>query len=135
MSQYRSPHLTVDIIIQLHGFPHQILLVKRKYPPDGWAIPGGFVEYGETVEAAAVREALEETSLRIELARQFHVYSDPGRDPRKHTVSVVFIAAAQGTPVAGDDAASVQLFGRGTLPSLIAFDHRQILRDYFDGRF
>jgi 8-oxo-dGTP diphosphatase len=63
------------------------------------------------------------------------VYSDPGRDPRKHTVSVVFIAAAQGTPVAGDDAASVQLFSRGTLPSLIAFDHRQILSDYFDGRF
>ena len=135
MSQYRSPHLTVDIIIQLHGSPDHVLLIQRKFPPEGWAIPGGFVEYGETVEEAAVREALEETSLRVDLVRQFHVYSDPGRDPRKHTVSVVFIANAQGTPMAEDDAVSVQLFSRETLPSLIAFDHRQILKDYFDGRF
>ena len=135
MSETRSPRLTVDVIIQMNDSPHQIILVKRKHPPEGWAIPGGFVDYGETVEEAAVREALEETSLHIKLIRQFHVYSDPKRDPRGHTVSVVFIASASGTPVAKDDATEARVFTKNALPSPIAFDHLQILTDYFDQRY
>ncbi len=135
MTEHRSPHLTTDVIIQLNGSPDEVLLVRRKYTPEGWAIPGGFVEYGETVEAGAVREALEETSLHVKLVRQFHVYSDPSRDPRKHTVSVVFIATAEGFPVAQDDAAEVLPFRRDALPSPMAFDHKQILEDYFAGRY
>jgi ADP-ribose pyrophosphatase YjhB (NUDIX family) len=123
------------MIIQMNDSPDHVLLVKRKHPPEGWAIPGGFVDYGETVEEAAVREALEETSLRIRLVRQFHVYSDPKRDPRSHTVSVVFIASASGNPVANDDAAEARVFTRDALPSPMAFDHLQILSDYFDQRY
>jgi 8-oxo-dGTP diphosphatase len=119
----------------MNDSPDRIVLVKRKHPPDGWAIPGGFVDYGETVEEAAVREALEETSLQIRLIRQFHVYSDPNRDPRGHTVSVVFIASAIGSPVANDDAAEARVFTRNALPSPVAFDHLQILSDYFDQRY
>jgi 8-oxo-dGTP diphosphatase len=129
------PRLTVDIIIQMKGDARQIVLVKRKNPPAGWALPGGFVDYGETVEAAAVREALEETSLKVKLARQFHVYSDPRRDPRGHTVSVVFIASAEGDPVGGDDASEARLFQVNALPSEIAFDHRQIIQDYLEQRY
>jgi 8-oxo-dGTP diphosphatase len=135
MSETRSPRLTVDMIIQMNDSPDHVLLVKRKHPPEGWAIPGGFVDYGETVEEAAVREALEETSLQIKLVRQFHVYSDPKRDPRGHTVSVVFIASASGNPVANDDATEARVFTRNALPSSIAFDHLQILSDYFDQRY
>ena len=135
MRETRSPRLTVDMIIQMNHSPDHVLLVKRKYPPTGWAIPGGFVDYGETVEEAAVREALEETSLRIRLVRQFHVYSDPKRDPRGHTVSVVFIASASGNPVANDDATEARVFTRNALPSPMAFDHLQILSDYFDERY
>lgn len=130
-----GPNLTTDIIIQMEGDPHRVVLVRRKNPPPGWSIPGGFVDRGETVEAAAVREAKEETGLDVRLVRQFHVYSDPSRDPRGHTVSVVFIATASGKPVGGDDAAEAVVFTPETLPEKIAFDHRAILEDYFSGKF
>lgn len=124
---YRNPVPTVDIIIALDG---GVVLVKRKNPPIAWALPGGFVDYGESLEQAAVREAHEETGLTVRLGRQFHTYSDPGRDPRQHTVSTVFLATAQGTPVAGDDADEVAVFHEESLPPL-AFDHSRILGDYF----
>ena len=128
----RNPLLTVDAIIEIEG---GIILIKRKNPPPGWAIPGGFVDYGESLEDAVVREAKEETGLNVELIRQFHTYSDPGRDPRHHTVSTIFIARASGTPVAADDAAEVGIFTRDNLPDKIAFDHRQILEDYFNNKY
>jgi 8-oxo-dGTP diphosphatase len=133
--EQRIPRLTVDILIQMNGSPSEIVLVKRKFPPLGWAIPGGFVDWGETVEAAAIREALEETSLPVRLVRQFHVYSDPARDPRGHTVSVVFVATGEGTPHGQDDAAEARIFRREALPSPVVFDHSQILSDYFAGRY
>ena len=125
---YRAPKLTVDIIIELD---ERIVLIKRRNPPSGWAIPGGFVDCGETVEQAARREAREETSLDLRNLRQFHVYSDPARDPRHHSVSVVFVAQGIGTPRARDDAREIGRFTRDALPEPIAFDHRQILEDYF----
>jgi len=109
----------------------RVVLVRRKYPPPGWAIPGGFVEAGETVETAAVREALEETGLRVTLTALLGVYSDPARDPRHHTISIVYIGRAEGAPQGGDDAAEARLFGEGDLPSPLAFDHAKILSDYF----
>lgn len=128
----RNPLLTVDAIIEIDG---GIVLIRRKNPPPGWAIPGGFVDYGESLEQAAVREAKEETGLDIELIRQMHTYSDPGRDPRHHTVSTIFIARASGTPVAADDAQMAGIFTRDKLPDDIAFDHRQILDDYFSRKY
>ncbi len=128
----RNPLPTVDIIIEIAG---KIVLIKRKNPPLGWAIPGGFVDYGESVEAAARREAGEETGLDIEEIRQFHTYSDPDRDPRGHTISVVFVARARGKPQAMDDASDVGLFDQDTLPHDLAFDHHQILEDYFGNRY
>ena len=125
----RQPRLTVDIIIEL---PTGIVLVERKNPPYGWAIPGGFVEYGETLETCALREAKEETGLDIFNLRQFHAYSEPDRDPRGHTITVVFIAQATGTPHAASDAKNVGVFTRDNLPENIAFDHRRILEDYFN---
>jgi 8-oxo-dGTP diphosphatase len=133
--QQRAPRLTVDVLIQMNGSPDEVVLVKRRFPPHGWAIPGGFVNWGETVEAAAVREALEETSLHVKLVRQFHVYSDPARDPRGHTVSVVFVATGKGIPHGQDDAAEAGIFRREALPSSLAFDHSQIISDYFDNRY
>lgn len=126
----RNPFITVDIIIEINS---GIILIKRKNPPHGWAIPGGFVDYGESIEDCARREAKEETGLDIRLRRQFHTYSDPGRDPRHHTVSTIFIAAATGLPKAGDDAEDADIFTRESLPEEIAFDHRKILEDYFSG--
>ena len=126
--------MTFDVVITMGDAQH-IVLIHRKNPPFGWAIPGGFVDYGETVEAAAIREAKEETGLDVELIRQFHVYSDPARDERFHSVSVVFIGSASGTPVGGDDAAEARVFTRDILPDKIVFDHRQILEDYFCGRY
>lgn len=127
-TQYRNPKLTVDIIIDIGG---KVVLIKRRNPPPGWALPGGFVDYGETVENAAAREAKEETSLDLCELRQFHVYSAPNRDVRGHTVSVVFTARGRGVPKADDDAQEIALFAHDSLPAAIAFDHRQILADYF----
>lgn len=124
----KSPFPTVDIIIEVDG---GIVLIKRKNEPFGWAIPGGFVEYGESVEECAIREAKEETSLDVELVEQFHVYSHPKRDPRFHTISTVFIARGKGKPVGGDDAKEARVFNENFLPDEIAFDHRKILEDYF----
>lgn len=126
--KFRNPLPTVDIIIEIGG---RVVLIERQNPPHGWALPGGFVDYGESLESAAVREAREETSLEVELIEQFHSYSDPRRDLRHHTVSTVFIAAAQGEPRGADDAKTARLFHENDLPDAIVFDHRQILRDYF----
>lgn len=125
---WRNPVPTVDIIIETGG---GIVLIQRRNEPFGWALPGGFVDYGESLEDAAVREAQEETGLHISLLRQFHTYSDPGRDPRQHTLSTVFIARASGTPQAADDAADAAVFTNPDWPEL-AFDHRRILQDYFN---
>jgi 8-oxo-dGTP diphosphatase len=124
----RNPLPTADVIVEVGD---RIVLVRRKYPPAGWAIPGGFVEIGETVEAAAVREALEETGLAVTLTALLGVYSDPARDPRHHTVSTVYVGRAEGSPSGGDDAAEARLFSEGDLPSPLAFDHARILTDYF----
>jgi ADP-ribose pyrophosphatase YjhB (NUDIX family) len=129
MTRQKTPFLTVDIIIEVED--RGIVLIERKNFPSGWALPGGFVDYGETLENAAVREAKEETSLEVRLIEQFHTYSDPKRDPRHHTVSTVFIAQASGTPHGADDAKRAELFTEGKLPSPIAFDHPKILSDYF----
>lgn len=130
MESHKNPIPTVDIIIELAG--RGIVLIKRKNPPYGWAIPGGFVDAGETLEEAAVREAAEETSLKVRLRGQIHAYSDPKRDPRFHTISIVFAAEADGEPRASDDAKEVGIFTEETLPQVIAFDHAQILGDYFE---
>lgn len=132
---YRNPAPTVDIIIELIDRPHHpIVLIERKNPPYGWAIPGGFVDYGESVEWAARREAEEEVSLRVELLEQFYVYSDPERDPRKHTLSIVFLATAKGEPRAADDAKTIGIFHSWEVPPNLCFDHAKILRDYWKYR-
>ena len=130
-----GPRLTVDVIIRMDDDARRIVLVRRRFPPPGWAIPGGFVDAGETVEAAAAREALEETGLVVEDLRQFHVYSDPSRDVRGHTVSTVFTARAAGEPCGGDDAVEARVFAADALPDDIAFDHGAILEDYVSGRY
>ncbi|MBW6521248.1 MAG: NUDIX hydrolase [Desulfoarculaceae bacterium] len=127
---FRNPVPTVDIIIEIG---EEIVLIKRKNPPYGWALPGGFVDYGESYENAALREAVEETGLAVQKLIQFHTYSDPGRDPRQHTASTVFIGQALNKPTAGDDATEAGLFAEGHLPNL-AFDHARILADYFAAR-
>ena len=131
----RNPFPTVDIIIELEDKDGEIVLIERKNPPHGWALPGGFVDWGESLEEAAVREALEETSLQVTLKRQFHAYSEPDRDPRHHTITMVFVATAFGSPRAADDAMNLGIFTAETLPSPIVFDHAGILRDYFSGRY
>lgn len=137
VTTYRNPPLTVDIIINctIPNGKQGLVLIHRKNSPKVWAIPGGFVDYGESVEDAACREAFEETSLKVELVRQFHCYSDPLRDPRQHNVSVVFIANAYGTPIAADDADDIGLFNRGNIPGKLGFDHNQILEDYFINKY
>jgi 8-oxo-dGTP diphosphatase len=127
LQAYRNPAPTVDVIIELSG---GIVLVNRRFPPPGWALPGGFVEYGETLAAAAVREAREETGLDVTLTELFNAYSDPARDPRQHTIAVVFIGHADGRPVGGDDAAEAAVFAVDTLPAALAFDHDRIIADY-----
>jgi len=135
-SQYRNPVPTVDAIITImRGGKEHIVLIKRKNPPYGWALPGGFVDYGESLEHAVVREAKEETCLDITDVKQFHAYSDPKRDSRQHTISIVFTSKAEGDPVGSDDAAEAVLFTKDTLPEQIAFDHREILEDYFSGKY
>lgn len=121
-----TPLVTVDVIIEVQG---GIVLIERKNPPPGWALPGGFVDVGESLATAAVREAREETSLEVTLQTQFFAYSDPARDPRGATVSVVFVGRADGTPRAADDAKEVRVFALDRLPPL-AFDHGVILDDY-----
>jgi len=128
---YRNPFPTVDIIIEVD---EGIVLIKRKNPPHGWALPGGFVDYGESLEESAVREAKEETSLDVTLVSELGAYSEPDRDPRMHTITVVFIAKAQGKPRAADDAAGAGIFTQDTLPEDLAFDHGKILKDYFASR-
>ncbi|MBL1210415.1 NUDIX hydrolase [Geminocystis sp. GBBB08] len=131
MSNYLSPAPTVDIIIELIDRPHRpIILIERKYEPFGWAIPGGFVDYGESVEKAAIREALEEVTLNVNLVEQFYVYSNPQRDLRKHTIGIVFIAQAIGQPKADDDAKNLAIFPMWEIPKNLCFDHDLILQDY-----
>lgn len=124
----RGPWVTVDVVIEVGD---RVVLVRRRNPPPGWAIPGGFVDTGERAEEAAVREAFEETGLRVTLTSLLGVYSDPARDPRRHTLSVVYVGKAEGTPRGGDDASEARLFSEGNLPGPIAFDHARILDDYF----
>jgi 8-oxo-dGTP diphosphatase len=128
----KKPFPTVDIVIEVErddGRPG-IVLIERKNPPYGWALPGGFVDYGESLEKAAVREAKEETSLDIELLKQLHTYSDPGRDPRFHTITTVYLAKAKGRPRAQDDAKNIGVFTMEDRPRPLAFDHEKILADY-----
>ena len=134
--EYRNPVPTVDIIIEVKG---GIILIERRNAPFGWAIPGGFVDYGESLEDAARREAEEETSLKVTLKEMLYTYSNPARDPRRHTVSTVFTATAKGNPTAADDAKNLAIFKLTALPKELAFDHAQILADYIKykktGRF
>ena len=129
--EYRNPTPTVDIIIEVEG---GVVLIERRNPPLGWALPGGFVDEGESVAAAAAREALEETSLQVTLTEQFFCYSDPARDPRQHTISIVFIGRAEGPPRGADDARRAEVFAPDALPSPLVFDHSQILSDYLPYR-
>ncbi len=124
----QGPYVTVDIIIELK---EGVVLIERSNPPYGWALPGGFVDYGETLEEAAIREAKEETNLNLKNLRQFHTYSDPTRDPRFHTISTVFIAQATGTPKAGDDAQGLKIIPyQDLLKITYAFDHKKVIEDY-----
>lgn len=132
VSRYRNPLPTVDIVIEMSG--GGIVLIERKNPPPGWALPGGFVDYGESLEAAAVREAKEETGLDVQLIGQFRAYSDPTRDPRQHTITNVFLARADGIPEGRDDARRAAVFTEDCLPAPLAFDHGRILQDYFEFR-
>jgi len=125
---HHGPVPTVDVIIEVEG---KIVLIRRKHPPAGWAIPGGFIDPGERAEEAAVREAREETGLSVTLTALLGVYSDPARDARRHTISTVYIGAADGSPSGGDDASEARLFGERNLPAPLAFDHAKILADYF----
>ena len=137
MKEYKNPSPTVDIIIEMKNDDGNdgIILIKRKNPPYGWALPGGFVDYSESLEAAAVREAREETSLDIKLLYQMHTYSDPNRDPRKHTITTVYVAKAAGIPIAQDDAQEIGIFTRVEIDFPLAFDHKQILADYFKKKY
>ncbi len=133
---YRNPFPTVDILIECEtpAGKNGLILIHRKNDPKVWAIPGGFVDYGESVEDAARREALEETSLNVKLIRQFHCYSDPARDQRQHNISIVFIAKAKGTPKAADDADDIMICNKEEIPQELGFDHKLILEDYFNNR-
>lgn len=131
MPRLATPALTVDIVVELRDRPGSpIVLIQRKHPPYGWAFPGGFVDLGESVEHAAVREACEETSLQVTLTALLGCYSDPSRDPRGHTASLVYVAQASGMPQAQDDAADIRIFNPEEIPPALAFDHARILRDY-----
>jgi 8-oxo-dGTP diphosphatase len=130
--RHRNPVPTVDIIIELRD--RGLVLIQRANPPYGWALPGGFVDYGESLEDAARREAREETGLKVALLGQLHTYSDPQRDPRQHTITTVFVASSQGTPKAADDARSLEIFATEDLPRPLAFDHARILADYLKVR-
>lgn len=126
---YRNPTPTVDVLIELDDRPGTLVLIERRNPPQGWALPGGFVDEGEWLADAAIREAKEETGLDVELRELFHAYSDPARDPRSHTVSTVFVARAAGAPAGSDDAVRAEVFALDALPPLV-FDHATIVADY-----
>lgn len=128
--QYKNPAPTVDILIELEDRPGELVFIERAHEPVGLALPGGFVDEGEWVADAAVREAKEETGLDVELLELFHVYSDPARDKRRHTVSIVFIGRARGVPVGGDDAAGAIVCRPDALPKPLVFDHPRIVEDY-----
>ena len=130
MTQHKNPKPTVDILIELADRPGEMVFIERANEPRGLALPGGFVDEGEWVADAAVREAKEETQLDVELVELFHVYSDPARDKRMHTVSTVFIARARGTPVGADDAARALVCAPDRLPGALVFDHARIVADY-----
>ena len=125
--EYKNPTPTVDIIILRDN---QIVLIKRKNPPHGWALPGGYVDEGESIEHAAIREAKEETGMDVILDELFYVYSDPKRDPRQHTMSSVFVAHAEGMPVGADDAEHAEYYPLNNLPAPLAFDHATIIDDF-----
>lgn len=128
MPEFKNPIPTVDCIIELSG--NRIVLIRRKNPPHGWALPGGFVDEGERLDVAARREAKEETGLDVTLLEQFFTYSDPRRDPRKHTISTVYLARADGEPTGADDAEEARAFPLEALPGELCFDHGEILSDY-----
>ncbi len=128
MAEFSNPTPTVDCIVELPG--DRIVLVKRKNPPLGWALPGGFVDTGEALHAACVREVREETGLHVALSEQFFTYSDPARDPRKHTLSTVYIGQAEGEPLGADDAAEARAFHLEAIPAPLCFDHGVIVADY-----
>lgn len=123
----RNPYPTVDVVIETDG---GIVLIERAHEPKGWALPGGFIDYGEPPADAARREVMEETGLEVELTDLLSVYGDPGRDPRQHNLSIVYVGRAKGEPKGGDDAARAAVFALDALPSPLCFDHAQILTDY-----
>ena len=131
LETYNNPALTVDVIIESGtSDTKEFILIKRKNPPYGWALPGGFVDYGESTETAAIREAREETNLDVTIIRLLGVYSKPDRDPRGHTVSVVYVVTGEGEAKARDDAAELEVYSADNLPGNIVFDHREIIADY-----
>jgi 8-oxo-dGTP diphosphatase len=134
MTDYKSPSLTADIFIYDDDF--NFILIKRKNDPfkDYWALPGGFVEYGESVESAAIREAKEETSIDVELDKLVNVYSNPDRDPRRHTVTVAYTAKGDFTSKKADsDAKDIDVFNENQLDEInLAFDHDKIIKDCLD---
>jgi 8-oxo-dGTP diphosphatase len=129
--RHKNPVPTVDIIIE---HDQGLVLIERAKAPYGWALPGGFVEYGESLEEAALREAQEETGLKVRLLGQFHTYSDPGRDPRQHAITTVYVAQGAGRPKAATDAANLKIYAPADLPAKLAFDHALILADYLKVR-
>jgi len=130
MSKHKNPAPTVDVLIELRDRPGELVFIERAHDPIGLALPGGFIDEGEWAADAAVREMKEETGLDVELVELFHVYSDPARDQRRHTMSVVFIGRATGTPVGGDDAARAIVCNPDALPQPLVFDHALIVADY-----
>lgn len=131
MTDFRNPFPTVDILIDIDD---RLVWIERKNEPHGWALPGGFIDEGESAEQAAIREAKEETGLDVMLRDLLYVYSHPARDPRQHNLSVVFTATADGTPAAGDDAGDLRLCPLDEPPSPVVFDHLEILDDYLEFR-